>query len=212
MLGILKGMKVTLEHALKSKVTRKYPYEKRELPERSRGLIQLTTEPETGVLKCEACLLCEKVCPPRAITISYSERNAFRRRPLFRPRTKSAYYGPRMAIPAPYEGRPLSVPMEVPGVEQEFLLDMSKVDELLEASRGQSYDLIDLLNRVQSIYGYVPRAAVLRISQALDKGVSDIYAAATVCPQLRLKPPVAGKTSEATEGRSPRAQGGAEVD
>ncbi len=188
MIGILKGLKVTIEHAFKQKVTRKYPYEKRELPERSRGLIQLITEPETGVLKCEACLLCEKACPPRAIVITYSQRNAFRHRPLFRPRTKSAFYLPRMAVPAPYEGRPGSVTVDVPPVESEAELDLSKVESLLEASRGEPLDLIVLLTQLQDTYGYLPRLAVERVSQALDIGVSDTYSAATLCPHLRLKP------------------------
>ena len=42
MLGLLTGMKRTLSHVfMRKSVTRKYPYEKRELPERSRGLIAL---------------------------------------------------------------------------------------------------------------------------------------------------------------------------
>jgi formate hydrogenlyase subunit 6/NADH:ubiquinone oxidoreductase subunit I len=70
MLGILNGMKRTLSHVfMRQSVTRKYPYEKRELPERSRGLIALLLEPETSIFKCESCLMCEKACPPRAISI-----------------------------------------------------------------------------------------------------------------------------------------------
>ena len=68
MLGLLNGMKRTLSHVFTRKgVTRMYPYEKRELPERSRGLIALLLEPETSIFKCESCLMCEKACPPRAI-------------------------------------------------------------------------------------------------------------------------------------------------
>src|SRR6266536_2179230 len=101
-------MKRTLTHLLRGKtVTRKYPYEKRELPERSRGLIALLLEPETSIFKCESCLMCEKACPPRAISISYTFRNAFRRRPLLAPRAN--YYRIRMVAAAPYgDRRPLS--------------------------------------------------------------------------------------------------------
>ena len=72
MRGIFQGLGLTLSHITRPKVTRLYPYEKRVLPERSRGLIQLIQEDGQDTpfnLKCEACLLCEKVCPPRAITI-----------------------------------------------------------------------------------------------------------------------------------------------
>ncbi len=72
MRGILQGLGLTLSHVTRPKVTRLYPYEKRKLPPRSRGLIQLIQEEGQDTpfnLKCEACLLCEKACPPRAITI-----------------------------------------------------------------------------------------------------------------------------------------------
>src|SRR5204863_38612 len=82
MFGIIAGMLRTLDHLIRPRpVTRKYPYEKRDLPERSRGLIALLLEPETSIFKCESCLMCEKACPPRAISISYRFRDSFRKRP-----------------------------------------------------------------------------------------------------------------------------------
>src|SRR5438067_5178871 len=97
----------TLEHFVHPRpVTRKYPYEKRDLPERSRGLIALLLEPETNIFRCESCLMCEKACPPRAISISYRFRNGFRKRPPLAPR--AAYYRMRMVQAAPYgDRRPL---------------------------------------------------------------------------------------------------------
>ena len=74
MRGILQGLGLTLSHLTRPKVTRLYPYEKRVLSDRSRGLIQLIQDPTEDTpfnLKCEACLLCEKACPPRCITIEY---------------------------------------------------------------------------------------------------------------------------------------------
>src|SRR5438445_612727 len=104
MRGILAGLARTLEHMLRPRpVTRKYPYEKRELPERSRGLIALLLEPETSIFKCESCLMCEKACPPRAISISYRFKNGFRKRPSLAPR--ASYYRIRMVQTAPYGAR-----------------------------------------------------------------------------------------------------------
>src|SRR5713101_3165843 len=81
MRGILEGMGLTFSHLFRPKVTRLYPYEKRKLPPRSRGLIQLIAEEGLHTdynLKCEACLLCEKACPPRAITIEYEPMDAWK--------------------------------------------------------------------------------------------------------------------------------------
>ena len=86
MRGILEGMSLTLSHMFRPKVTRLYPYEKPKLPPRSRGLIQLIAEGGLNRefnLKCESCLLCEKACPPRAITIEYEPAHNFVERPWY---------------------------------------------------------------------------------------------------------------------------------
>ena len=94
MRGILQGLGLTLLHVTRPKVTRLYPYEKRKLPDRSRGLIQLMQEAGQDTpfnLKCEACLLCEKICPPRAITIEARPTLRFRRRPYFQEQELPAF-------------------------------------------------------------------------------------------------------------------------
>lgn len=187
MLGILKGMRVTLEHAFRKKITHVYPYEKPDLPERSRGLIQLIREPETGVLKCEACLLCEKVCPPRAITISYRLRNAFRRRPLFRSKTQSQFYRPRMSTPAPYEGRPPSTVFDLPDPRMEA----GDAEELVERALrdlAPDADPMEALMAVQEALGYLPHAAAQRISDLRGIPLSDLFAMATLNPSIHLRP------------------------
>jgi len=83
MRGILEGMGLTFSHLFRPKVTRLYPYEKPKLPPRSRGLIQLIAEEGLQTdfnLICEACLLCEKACPPRAITIEFEPMHRWRQR------------------------------------------------------------------------------------------------------------------------------------
>src|SRR5256886_14901952 len=132
MFGIIGGMLRTLEHFVRPRpVTRKYPYEKRVLPERSRGLIALLLEPETSIFKFESCLMCEKACPPRAISISYTFRNAFRRRPLLAPRAN--YYRIRMVAAAPYgDPRPLPTPVTTIPAEAEAPLGLKKARPVLE--------------------------------------------------------------------------------
>src|SRR5437868_13076168 len=131
MFGIIAGMLRTLDHLVRPRVvTRKYPYEKRELPERSRGLIALLLEPETSIFKCESCLMCEKACPPRAISISYKFRNGFRKRPLLAPR--ASYYRIRMVQTAPYgDRRPMSTAVITVPAEDEQDLDLSRVDRII---------------------------------------------------------------------------------
>src|SRR5260370_11876150 len=84
--GILEGMVLKFRLLFRPKVTRLYPYEKPKRPPRSRGLIQLIAEEGLKTdynLKCEACLLCEKACPPRAITIEYEPMHRWKDRPWF---------------------------------------------------------------------------------------------------------------------------------
>src|SRR5687768_9186875 len=147
MFGIITGMLRTLEHLVRPRpVTRKYPYEKRVLPERSRGLIALLLEPETSIFKCESCLMCEKACPPRAISISYTFRNAFRRRPLLAPRAN--YHRIRMVSAAPYgDRRPMSTAVTTIPAEEEAKLDLKKVRGLLASEK----DGADRMTRV--LYG-----------------------------------------------------------
>ena len=201
-------MKVTLRHAFLRKITHIYPFEKPKLPERSRGLIQLIHEPETGELKCEACLLCEKVCPPRAITISYSPRNAFRRRPLFRPKTQSAFYRPRMSTPAPYVGRPPSSVLDLRGTDVDPRTIGVQVERVLSGLSPDA-DVMEALVAVQDKLGYLPEEAARRISETLEVPLSDLFAAATLNPAIRLHPAVGpNPTTGLGESDRPEGEGG----
>lgn len=70
---ILEGMSVTGKYALSKKVTIEYPKEKSIPYPRFRGAHALLTDPETGELNCDACHLCETICPSQCITIESSE-------------------------------------------------------------------------------------------------------------------------------------------
>ena len=65
---IFRGLWLTLEVALKPKVTINYPFEKGPLSTRFRGEHLLRRYP-SGEERCIACKLCEAVCPAQAITI-----------------------------------------------------------------------------------------------------------------------------------------------
>lgn len=68
----------TIKHAWAPRDTVCYPEVKPDLPERWRGRIVLTKDPQ-GEERCVACYLCSSVCPSNAITIQGSERDDERR-------------------------------------------------------------------------------------------------------------------------------------
>lgn len=189
MLGILTGLKATLRHILdpSTKVTRKYPYEKRDLPARSRGLIQLLLEPETNIFRCESCLMCEKACPPRAISISYRFRHGFRKRPPFAPR--AAYYRIRMVAAAPYgERRPLSTAVTTIAEEDEGDLELGRVERIIAETPPGPDRLVQLLRRTCEAYGYLPWSAARRIAQELSLTMTALYTAGSMVEGFRGAP------------------------
>ncbi len=74
MIGLLKGLKITGAHLFRRKVTVQYPEERRQLPERSRGLIRLRLKADALTPRCIACTFCEQVCPAVAIKVIYDDK------------------------------------------------------------------------------------------------------------------------------------------
>jgi NADH-quinone oxidoreductase chain I len=81
--NLLIGMKLTGKHLGRHAVTLQYPEEKMVMPERSRGIVVLLSDKETGELNCTSCLLCMKACPTAAIRID-SPRGEDKKRHLER--------------------------------------------------------------------------------------------------------------------------------
>jgi len=67
--NLVKGLGITSKHLGRHAVTIQYPEEKWEMPERSRGVVILLSDKETGELNCTGCLLCMKACPTAAIRV-----------------------------------------------------------------------------------------------------------------------------------------------
>jgi NADH-quinone oxidoreductase subunit I len=95
-LGILNGMAVTLRNFIGSYfendrlITVQYPEERDPLPENYRNfpfLVFDTDDAEAG-LRCVACKICEKECPPQCILIVKSEdkKPDYLSKPQFYPR------------------------------------------------------------------------------------------------------------------------------
>ena len=62
-------MGVTLRNLVRKPVTVHYPDVKRAYPDRFRGLLAFTYDPETGEENCIGCRLCEYICPPQVIKV-----------------------------------------------------------------------------------------------------------------------------------------------
>ncbi len=209
MRGILEGMGLTFSHLFRPKVTRLYPYEKPKLPPRSRGLIQLIAEEGLQTefnLKCESCLLCEKACPPRAITIEYEPIYKWKTRPWFKsyiregaekftPRkltaatgtSKAGYYSQRIAEYAvEYHDKPVAPCVAMPVKDYlEPEIDLDPVDVLLETWSQDAGELPALLDAVMDMYGYLPLQAAKRIVQVRGVDLSDIFGIATMSPKFK---------------------------
>ena len=79
--NLIAGMGITGKHLGRHAVTLQYPEEKMEMFERSRGVVVLLSDKETGELNCTSCMLCMKACPTAAIYID-SPRGEDKKRQL----------------------------------------------------------------------------------------------------------------------------------
>lgn len=67
-------------------------------------------------------------------------------------------------------------------------VDLNLLLPLIEKFKNKKGNLIPLLQGTQQIYGYIPKAAFLKISQETGLELSDMYGVATFYAQFRLKP------------------------
>jgi len=67
--AVVRTMGVTLKNLGRKPVTQMYPDVPRPYPDRFRGVLALTYDPETGEENCIGCRLCEYICPPQVIKV-----------------------------------------------------------------------------------------------------------------------------------------------
>jgi NADH-quinone oxidoreductase subunit I len=67
------GLFTTGKHLGRHAVTLQYPTQRWEMPERSRGIVVLLSDKETGELNCTVCMLCMRACPSAAINIEFEK-------------------------------------------------------------------------------------------------------------------------------------------
>jgi len=65
-------------------------------------------------------------------------------------------------------------------------IDLSLLDEVLDAYQGQRGAVIPVLQKAQEIYGYLPREVMQRVAEGMRVPLSQIYGVATFYSQFYL--------------------------
>jgi len=177
-LGIVKGMALTLRRFFEPKATIRYPEVVADIPPRFRGRLQLLYD-EYGNLKCETCFQCAQACPIECIDMGGFD-------------TKGRYhvhwgaaetYGERREESAlRRSGRP--VPDE--SYSHFAAIDTAAIDRILEEHDHDPARMLEILEATQDAYGYLPVAAMKRISFATGAWYAQIYGTATSYDHLRF--------------------------
>ena len=136
-IGVLNGMAVTLRNFIGSYfekdrlITVQYPEERETLPENYRNfpfLIFDTDDAEAG-LRCVACKICEKECPPQCILIVKSDDK------------KPDYMGKPQFYPAVFD-IDISVCMSCQICVEVCPFEAIKMDKVFELSRRERFDAL----------------------------------------------------------------------
>lgn len=80
--SLLVGLGITLRTLLKPTVTVHYPHKQITMSPRFRGHTELIRNAETGEPNCVVCMMCEKACPSRCITIEGEKKQGAKRKTL----------------------------------------------------------------------------------------------------------------------------------
>jgi NADH:ubiquinone oxidoreductase subunit E len=170
-LGILKGMRQTGRNFWAPKVTRQYPEERPQMPDRWRGRLDLIYDP-FGEHKCEVCFQCAQVCPVEAIDMSGFDSQGNRIR-----------YG----LPEIYEERKDPNAYRRAGLPAEPMRNVARWDEAIDTAwLGGVIDgfgarpeaLIGIFSAVQERYGYLPERALRLISDTMVIHWAQVFGAA----------------------------------
>ena len=139
--GVLKGMAVTAKNFVGSYfdkerlITVQYPEERSPLPENYRNfpfLVYDGGDPHAG-LRCVACQICEKECPPQCIYITKSKDK------------KPDYVGKPQFYPAVFD-IDISVCMSCQICVEVCPFEAIKMDKVYELSRRERFDAL-LMNK-----------------------------------------------------------------
>jgi len=182
-LGIAKGMALTLRRFFEPKATIKYPEQRADVAGKFRGRLQLLYD-EWGTLKCETCFQCAQACPIECIDMGGIDTRGRYHVHWGPPET----YGERREESAVRRsGRTVPDPAFRPYEP----IDLGEVDRILEEHDFDPADMLPILEATQDAYGYLPVAALKRISHRTGAWYAIIYGTASYYGHLRFEPPTA---------------------
>ena len=194
-LGIVKGMALTLRRFFEPKATIKYPEERADVATKFRGRLQLLYD-EWGTLKCETCFQCAQACPIECIDMGGIDTRGRYHVHWGAPET----YGERREESAlRRSGRPVPDPAFRPFEP----LDMTELDRILDGFDNDPAHMLEILEATQEAYGYLPVAALKRISHVTGAWYAIIYGTASYYAHLRFEPPTATDQANAVQRQRP---------
>jgi ferredoxin len=194
-IGIARGMALTLRRFFEPKATIRYPEQQADVPPKFRGRLQLLYD-EYGTLKCETCFQCAQACPIECIDMGGLDTKGRFHVHWGPPET----YGERREESAlRRSGRP------VPDAAYTHFegLDVRALDEILEDHDYDPAQMLEILEATQAAYGYLPVAALKRISHVTGAWYAMIYGTASYYRHLRFEPPADAVQAAAIEARRP---------
>ena len=169
--GIAKGIAQTFRNFFAPKVTRQYPKERPQMPERWRGRLDLIYDP-FGEHKCEVCFQCAQVCPVEAIDMSGFDTQGNRIR-YGMPEIYDERRDPNAYRRAGQPARPMRNP-----ARWDESVDTPWVDETVDAFGGRPEALVAIFRAVEERYGYLPERALRRISDRMTIHWAQVFGAA----------------------------------
>jgi len=180
-LGIAKGMALTLRRFFAPKATIQYPETAPDIAVRFRGRLQLLYD-ELGNIKCETCFQCAQACPVECIDMGGFD-------------TKSRFHVHWGAAEQYAERREKSAlrksgrPVPDPAYTHFDAIDTTPIDAILEKYDWDQAQMLAILEEIQEVYGYLPVAALKRVSQVSGAPYALIYGTATYYSQFRFEKP-----------------------
>jgi hypothetical protein len=194
-LGLAKGMALTLRRFFEPKVTVMYPEVRLDVPHKFRGRLQLLYD-EYGTLKCETCFQCAQACPIECIDMGGMDTRGRYHVHWGAPET----YGERREESAlRRSGRAVPDPAYRPFEA----VDLGEVDRILEDFDHDPARMLEILEATQTAYGYLPVAALKRISHVTGAWYAMIYGTASYYAHLRFEPATATDQAAAVERHRP---------
>jgi len=192
-LGMVRGMALTMRRFFAPKATIMYPEAPAQIPGKFRGRLQLLYD-EHGTLKCETCFQCAQACPIECIDMGGID-------------TRGRYHVHWGAAETYGERREESAlrrsgrPVPDPAFDRFEAIDLAAVDRILDEADHDPARLLHILEATQDAYGYLPVAALKRISHLTGTWYAMVYGTASYYRHLRLEPPtVPGPEAESGAG------------